>query len=75
MNLDALGKSGGFDKHAQPQIAGSLVPPSETKAANGESDTVSLLSTSAQCPLYKLYPSYALYMPLSYSAQAAVYSL
>lgn len=39
MNLDALGKSGGFDKHAQPQIAGSLMPPSESKAANGESDT------------------------------------
>ena len=69
MNLDALGKSGGFDKHAQPQIAGSLMPPSESKAANGESDTVSLLSTCSLSPLYALHmpfisPSHALYMPL-----------
>jgi len=40
VNMETLGKSSGLDKNAQPQIAGNLAPPSESKAANGESDTV-----------------------------------
>jgi len=46
VNMETLGKSSGFDKNAQPQIAGNLVPPSESKAANGESDTVRFLITA-----------------------------
>ncbi len=42
INMDNYGKSSGLDKNAQPQIAGNLAPPSESKAANGESDTVCL---------------------------------
>lgn len=39
VNMDTLGKSSGVDKNVQSQIAGNLSPPSESKAANGESDT------------------------------------
>lgn len=43
MNMDdALGgkTSGNFDRKANPQIAGNLAPPSESKGANGESGMV-----------------------------------
>lgn len=43
VNMDTYGKASGLDKNAQPQIAGNLAPPSESKAANGGSDTVGLL--------------------------------
>ena len=43
VNMDTLGKSSGVDKNVQSQIAGNLSPPSESKAANGESDTVRFL--------------------------------
>lgn len=39
---DALGSktSGHIDRKANPQIAGNLAPPSESKGANGESGMV-----------------------------------
>ena len=43
VNLDSsLGSKGGigFDK-ASPQIAGNIAPPSESKASNGDPETVS----------------------------------
>lgn len=43
MNMDeALGSktTGNFDRKANPQIAGNLAPPSESKGANGESGMV-----------------------------------
>ena len=51
--MQAAGGGGGggdntdiqIDSHkgGQPQIAGNLAPPSESKSANGEADTVRLL--------------------------------
>lgn len=40
---DALGNksSGNSDRKSEPQIAGNLVPPSESKGANGEAGMVS----------------------------------